>query len=117
MGTHPIFESDFDCLTEMSDPIKLDAPPKTLSLDDSNFFNNRLEDYNKGYGKYKIPEENDQTELEEDLNASDISNLSLDKMSETDKLRTQMFKVNRRLAKLENENGQLRRNNKFAFLF
>ena len=70
----------------MSDSIKLDAPPKTLSLDDSNFFNNRLEDYNKGFGKYKIPEENEQfrneeNELEDELNASDISNLSLDKVS------------------------------------
>merc|ERR1711935_347488 len=32
MGTHPIFESDFDCLTEkkMSKPIKI--PPKALNL-------------------------------------------------------------------------------------
>merc|ERR1711887_274012 len=27
MGTHPIFESDFDCLTDMSHPVNEKVPP------------------------------------------------------------------------------------------
>merc|ERR1711931_244948 len=35
MGTHPIFESDFDCLTECSLALLFVSPPAALSLPQS----------------------------------------------------------------------------------
>merc|ERR1711917_91608 len=32
MGTHPIFESDFDCLTERKSRTELSSPPQDVSL-------------------------------------------------------------------------------------
>lgn len=99
----------------MSERIELNTPPKKLSLDDSNFFNARLKDYKKEVSKYRISEDGDaesdgerDLEYEEsEMNRSQASGLSLDEMSETDKLRHQMFKVNRRIAKLEMTNLEL----------
>merc|ERR1712183_336022 len=50
MGTHPIFESDFDCLTEMSDDrscqVYIGYLPNDARMED-------VEDFFKGYGKVK----------------------------------------------------------------
>merc|ERR1712137_1107851 len=50
MGTHPIFESDFDCLTEMSEDrscqVYIGYLPNDARMED-------VEDFFKGYGKIK----------------------------------------------------------------
>jgi len=124
MGTHPIFESDFDCLTvyvgTMTGVIKLSTPPNKLSLDDSNFFQRRLKDYKSELENIQSANEDEDIVPKSDQSEADldqgICNLSLDEMTETDKLRHQMFKVNRRLAKLELTQAQLNRRNNGSIL-
>jgi len=100
------------------DSIMLRTPPKKLSLDDSNYFNERLKDYKNEFKQNNLPdfEEEIDSRVTSDLDTTVFeadyekeANLSLDEMSETDKLRNQMFKVNRRLAKLEIENDRIKR--------
>merc|ERR1712227_682276 len=108
------------------DSIMLRTPPKKLSLDDSNYFNERLKDYKNEFKQNNLPdfEEEIDSRVTSDLDTTVFeadyekeANLSLDEMSETDKLRNQMFKVceygeilKRRLAKLEIENDRNKRN-------
>ena len=109
------------------DSIMLRTPPKKLSLDDSNYFNERLKDYKNEFKQNNLPDFEEEIDSRvtsgetllslflnlivtyySSINHLDLdttifeadyekeANLSLDEMSETDKLRNQMFKVNRK---------------------
>merc|ERR1711917_225122 len=91
MGTHPIFESDFDCLTEK---------PQIMTLDyDANIIK-QIEDLSQGY-RQKIKE------LEEKMAILDVKRLELAKSQLTTK---QIFKIKREKFKIKNEIIEIKKN-------
>merc|ERR1712142_481383 len=110
-GISPVKYEDSESDNE-SDPIELATPPKVIKLDDSNIwaYNSPKQDV-RNFTKEK------DTTLDTDFDTlnSEYFDGAFDTATEVEKLRRQMYKVNRRLTKLEKQISDGDRNSKIRF--
>lgn len=97
-----------------SDPIELATPPKVIKLDDSNIWA-----YNSPTQDVRNKRREHDTTLDTDFDTlnSEYFDGALDPATEVEKLRRQMYKVNRRLTKLEKQYSDADRTSKIRFYF
>lgn len=101
--------------------IQLQTPPDTLKLDDSLYWVDNRREKEMDYDDYAdgisivSPAEEVPTEINTTQYDLEMEKVDLDEMNEVEKLRHQMFKVNRRITKLERINSDLENTNKYSF--